>query len=135
MIDEKFPDSNVIERDVLYSSDSRHRLSLRFVSVLNGAGWDFYELDWQQNAGSEWYSHHLISAEEFQVGSSSNRWVCKLFSFDPTSSSAIVQICWADSPDPRHYKAVYAWGLLHLFTLEFQVLQVCSDPFEPYSSK
>jgi hypothetical protein len=132
MIEEKSPESETVERTVTHGSDPNHRLILRFVSVLNGAGWDFYELDWQQKIGSEWRRHHSISAEEFQVGSSLRRWVCEISSFNPTNASAIVQIGSMDSDDPRYHEARYAWGLLHLYTLDLQILQVCADPFEPY---
>jgi hypothetical protein len=131
MIEEQSPDSEIVERKVTYGSDPNHRLVLRYVSVLNGAGWDFYELDWQQKIGSEWLKHHSISAEGFQLGSSLRRWVCEISSFDPTDASAILQIGSVDS-DQRNHKAVYAWGLLHLYTLDLQLLQVCADPFEPY---
>jgi len=132
MFEEEIPGFNAIVRAVAYGSAPNHRLTLRYVPVSGRTDWDFFSLDWQQKIGSEWYNYYSISAEYFQFGSSLSRWISDLFSFNPTTSSAIVQIASADSPDLHRYKVVYTWARLHLFSLELQTLQICFDPLEPY---
>lgn len=107
MSEDRSPESEIIDRKVVYGgSHPNHRLILRFVSVLNRAGWDFYELDWQRKTGSQWHSHRSISAEEFQAGSSLSRWVSELASFDPSNASAIVQVASVDSGDPNYHSVL-----------------------------
>ena len=123
----------IVEHGSILGADPNHRLVLLFVSVLEGAGWDFYQLVWQQKRGTEWQAHQTISAAQFQEGSPFRRWVSKLCSFDPASSTAIVRVGEVDSLDPHYHRAIYTWRSLRLPTLELRILQRCSDPFEPYA--
>jgi hypothetical protein len=132
MIDLGFPERHIEERDSVYSPDMNHRLSLFFVTLKGAFGSNFHELVWEEKRGAEWHARRTISAKEFQLGSSLQRWLCQLFSFEPNSSSAIVRVGTVDSPDPRHYNAVYMWCSLNLMTLELKTLQVLSDPDDPY---
>ena len=133
MIEAPSPEREIVEHGSILGANPNHRLVLLFISASGGAGWNFHQLVWQQKHGFEWQAYQTISAAQFQQGSAFRRWVSELQSFDPASSAAIVRVGEVDSFDPHYYRAVYTWRLLHLPTLALEVLQRCSDPFEPYA--
>ena len=109
-----------------------HRLTLHFAAEATGG--NFHSLTWAVSDGSSWSERVVITREAFQPPSRHRRWIADLYSFDPETRRAIIQIAEGDSPvgTPEvHY--TYSWRDWNLeLNHEVQLLSVCKSPFDPY---
>jgi hypothetical protein len=78
----------------LTDKSGRHRLTMHYVA--EGKGANFHSLIWAISDGSEWTERVVISRVDFQPPTKHARWVSNLYSFDPDTGRAIIQVAEGD---------------------------------------
>jgi hypothetical protein len=129
------PDSSIVEVASV-DSGAGERLSLRYAKVSDRLGSDFFELAWLRRAGVSWEHVASLSAAQFQAGCETRRWVSNLHSFCPGEGKAILQVAETTALG-ANYQVAYSWRAFSWLpggVVNLQLLQHCTDPFEPYAN-
>ncbi len=100
----------------------------------------FRSLIWSSETGSDWHCRAVITHGDFQRGWDRRRWVSDLYSFDPATGHAIIQVGESEVPFGegivgRTILCVYSWREWDLRTnSEVRVLRICDSPFDKYET-
>jgi hypothetical protein len=133
------PDRKVEVFGQVADETGNQQLVLRFIDVDRpvpgrGKGYDFYSLTWETKDGDKWAEKIVISRGDFEKGRQQRRWVSKLYSFDPGSGRAILQVAEEGLPDAvGSMRVTYSWRQWDVVkNEEIRVIRVCEDPFETF---
>jgi len=141
------PPPNPFSREVTDKTGT-NRLVLVYVSAgpgpwaaANSESFDFHSLAWRTKVGTNWSDRIVITKAEFEAGSPRRRrWVSDIYSLDPSSGNAVIEVA-EDSPPQTNgttvsTACVYSWREWNVSTNgEVRVLRVCKEPFEPFTRR
>lgn len=122
----------IVEREHVFSEDSRHRLTLRY-ETFDRRGFDFHDLVLEKKSDAGWVPVQTVWKGDAILPPDRRRWVSKLHSLDADRQTAIIQI---GTESPREGQGVitveYAWVRWDLAKNGMlEQLRVCDDPFAP----
>ena len=117
-----------------------NRLALVYVPVGPGRlpveqAYEFHSLVWKTKTGRQWSDHRVITKDQFQAGSSRDRWVSEIYRLDSASGNSIIKVAEVFSTNGGT-TCVYSWREWNLSTnAEVRLLRICKEPFEPFTGK